>query len=110
MTLNEYQEKAKRTINKNLNKLQTEDHALKGLASEVGELNGLYKKVYQGHTLDTNKCKKECGDILWMLAEYCTVNNWTLEEIAQMNQDKLQNRYPDGFDAEKSLNRKDGDD
>ena len=33
----------------------------------------------------------------------------TLSEIASMNIQKLRERYPDGFDPEKSKNRKEGD-
>lgn len=33
----------------------------------------------------------------------------TLDEIAQMNVSKLRKRYPDGFEADKSLHRAEGD-
>ena len=33
--------------------------------------------------------KKEAGDILWQLSGVCSVLGWSLEEIAQMNLDKL---------------------
>ena len=33
--------------------------------------------------------KKEAGDILWQLSGLCSVMGWSLEEIAQMNLDKL---------------------
>ena len=32
-----------------------------------------------------------------------------LEEVANMNIEKLKARYPEGFEEEKSLNRKEGD-
>jgi hypothetical protein len=32
---------------------------------------------------------KECGDILWGVAGMCEVMGWTLEDVAQMNLDKL---------------------
>ena len=109
MRANEYQQLAARTINKKLNKNAIEDHALKGMVAEVGELNGIYQKAYQGHMIDVEHLKKECGDILWMIAEYCTANGWELEDVMQMNIDKLKARYPEGFSAEKSLHRKEGD-
>jgi len=109
MTLNEYQEQAARTINHSNHKAEIIRHALHGLTAEVGELHGIYQKKYQGHP-DTEEHKmKECGDILWMLAEYCTGNGWTLDDVAVLNIAKLRERYPDGFDPEKSLHRKDGD-
>ena len=49
---------------------------------------------------------KECGDILWMLAELMTTCGYSLDEVAQTNIDKLRARYPDGFDTEHSLHRK----
>ena len=49
---------------------------------------------------------KECGDILWMLAELLTAKGYTLDDVARMNIDKLRARYPDGFDTEHSLHRK----
>lgn len=109
MTLNEYQMLASRTINDSLTKAQIENHALHGMVGEIGELHSLYQKVYQGHEIDDEHAKKECGDIFWFLAEYCTANGWELDEIGQMNIDKLKARFPDGFSAEKSLHRAEGD-
>lgn len=109
MEMNEYQMAAARTINKNLFQEQRLYHALHGMAGEVGEIHSLFQKAFQGHPLDHEHLKKEFGDLLWMLAEGCTAMNWTLEEVAQANLSKLRDRYPDGFDAEKSLHRKEGD-
>ena len=53
--------------------------------------------------------KKELGDLLWFVAEYCTAKGWELDEIMQMNIDKLRKRYPDGFDSELSQHRAEGD-
>lgn len=108
MTLNEYQQIAARTISSE-NPLIMEHHALHGMASEVGELHGIYQKQYQGHSFTEEHLKKEPGDILWMLAEYATARSWTLEEVASMNIEKLKARYPDGFDPERSLHREEGD-
>ena len=44
-----------------------------------------------------------------MLAEACTAMGWTLEDIAKTNISKLNDRYPDGFSADRSLHRKEGD-
>lgn len=109
MTLNEYQEKASRTIDATLSEWETEHHALHGMVGEIGELHSIYQKTYQGHLFDVEHAKKEVGDLFWFIAEYCTANKWTLEEIAQINLDKLMARYPMGFDAEKSLHREAGD-
>lgn len=107
MTLNEYQELAARTINQDLKPRMKEMHALHGLSAEVGEIHGIFQKFYQGHPIDEGTLKKEVGDLLWFIAELCTVEYWNLDDVARMNIDKLRRRYPDGFDAERSLHRED---
>jgi len=108
MQANEYQTLAARTIATNDTKTMC-DHAMMGMVAEMGELFGLYQKVYQGHDFDEDHAKKELGDLLWMIAEYCTSMGWYLADIMTMNIEKLKARYPDGFDPEKSLHRQDGD-
>lgn len=109
MHLNNYQALAARTINKELSGDCVLAHALHGLCAEVGELHGIFQKLFQGHEINKEHAMKECGDILWMLCEFITVNGWTLEEIARMNIEKLKKRYPDGFEEEKSRERMEGD-
>lgn len=109
MTLNEYQKLAARTINKELSYCSREEHALHGMVGEIGEIHSLYQKLYQGHDLDEEHLKKELGDLMWFIAEYCTARDWNLDDICQMNIDKLKARFPNGFEAEKSLNRAEGD-
>ena len=109
MTGNEYQALAARTIGKDMGLIQQEKHALHGMVGEIGELHSLYQKRYQGHAFDDNHAKKELGDLLWFIAEYCTARGWTLESVMQTNIDKLIDRYPQGFSAERSLHRKPGD-
>ena len=109
MELNEYQRLAARTIRTDLPQSIILDHALHGLSAEVGELHGIFQKYYQGHEFSQEHLMKELGDIMWMLAEYCTANGWSLEEIAQMNIDKLKKRYPHGFNPDESIHRKEGD-
>jgi NTP pyrophosphatase (non-canonical NTP hydrolase) len=75
------------------------------MVGEIGEIHSIYQKYYQGHKLDEAELKKETGDLLWFIAEYCTVMGWSLEEIARLNIEKLQRRYPDGFREELSINR-----
>lgn len=109
MRANEYQALAARTIKQGMTRGDMRYHALHGLSSEIGELHSLFQKLYQGHTLDLAHEKKELGDLLWFAAEYCTSRGWTLEEVMRENIDKLKARYPEGFDPEKSLHRKEGD-
>lgn len=107
--MNKYQELASRTINWNLSKSDLEHHALHGMVGEIGEIHSLYQKVYQGHEIDDEHLKKELGDLQWFIAELCTAKGWNLEEICDLNIEKLKTRYPEGFDEDKSLHRCEGD-
>lgn len=106
MRINEYQELAMRTLNPELDKKDVLINGVMGLCGESGEAIDLVKKhLAQGHELDTEHLAKELGDIAWYLAETATAIGYSLEEIMQMNIEKLKKRYPEGFDKEKSLNR-----
>lgn len=110
LSADEYQRRAMRTCNiPHQSERDMLNHAVLGLASEAGEVAGIFQKEYQGHTIDPEHLKRELGDCLWMIAEACESRGWTLSEVMQANLDKLQERYPDGFDPNKSLHRKEGD-
>lgn len=101
----QYQREARRTQNPDLTPRDMQEHALWGLASEVGEVCSLHQKVHQGHPLDPVALRKEIGDICWMISELCDVYGFELGAIAQENIAKLRKRYPHGFSTEKSINR-----
>lgn len=109
MTGNEYQGLAARTINTKSTLVESKFHALHGMVAEIGELHSLYQKVYQGHAIDQEHAKKELGDLLWFIAEYCTVMGWELDDIMRINIEKLQSRYPNGFEESRSMYREEGD-
>jgi NTP pyrophosphatase (non-canonical NTP hydrolase) len=109
MTFSEYQKLAARTINSQLKPHEIADHAVCGMVSEIGEFCGIFQKGYQGHEVRPEHLKKELGDLLWFVAEFCTVMDWDFGDIPFMNISKLTARYPDGFDARKSLHRAAGD-
>lgn len=109
MKTNKYQKLAERTINTKLTIDDMTEHALHGMVSEIGELHGIYQKIYQGHKFDKEHIQKELGDLLWFIAEYCTAMGWNLEDIMKLNIEKLMERYPEGFDKEHSLHREEGD-
>ena len=110
MTGNEYQALAMRTCSIQYeHKREMLLHATTGLASEAGEFAGLLQKTYQGHEYDREHAIKELGDCVWMVAEACTALDVTMEEVMRGNIEKLKLRYPEGFEPEKSLHRKDGD-
>lgn len=85
-------------------------NACLGLSGEVGEFNDMIKKwIFHEKQLDIEHAKKEAGDICWYLAMLCESFGWRLDEIMQMNVDKLKARYPEGFDIEKANHRVEGD-
>lgn len=45
----------------------------------------------------------------WTVAYAGEAINYPLDKVFQMNVEKLKERYPDGFDPERSRNRKEGD-
>lgn len=106
MTINEYQQLALRTLNPQLSEKDVLINGVMGLCGESGEVIDIVKKhLAQGHPLAKEKLAKELGDVAWYLAETAYAIGYPLEEILQMNIDKLKTRYPDGFDPEKSMNR-----
>ncbi len=110
MEVNEYQNLAMRTLNPELNKKDVLINSVMGLCGESGEAIDIVKKwLAQGHELDKERLIKELGDVAWYLAEAATALDISLEQILQGNIDKLKQRYPEGFDKEKSLVRLQGD-
>ena len=106
MTINEYQQLALRTLNPELDKKDVLINGVMGLCGESGEAIDIVKKwLAQGHELDREKLAKELGDIAWYLAETAAAIDMPLEDIFRANIEKLQRRYPEGFSAEKSVNR-----
>lgn len=106
MKINEYQELAMTTLNKDLSKKDVLINAVMGLCGESGEAIDIVKKhLHQGHELDKEKLIKELGDVAWYLAEACEALDITLEEVMTLNIEKLKKRYPSGFETSKSINR-----
>ena len=107
MTVNEYQKLAMTTLNPALSEKDVLINGVMGLCGESGEAIDIVKKwLAQGHELDKEKLAKELGDICWYLAETATALDLSLEDIMAANIEKLRKRYPEGFDTERSVNRK----
>lgn len=71
------------------------NHAIIGLAGEVGELaSTLQKWIYYGQPLDGINLKEEAGDCLWYLAELCNAMGFDMGQIMETNIAKLKARYP----------------
>ena len=82
-----------------------------GICSEGGELLDLVKKIiFQGKEPSDElrtKIKNELGDVMWYVQQVLITMEWDLEEVLAENTKKLSGRYPEGFDVDKSENRKD---
>ena len=107
MQLNDYQKSAMTTCMESSNNFS---YMFLNLVGEVGEFASKVAKhirkehysimdnrIFDGKNIDglnepevaMEELKKEAGDILWQLSGLCSVMGWSLEEIAQMNLDKL---------------------
>ncbi|WP_105317858.1 nucleoside triphosphate pyrophosphohydrolase family protein [Thermus tenuipuniceus] len=99
MTLNEYQQEAKKTA------LYPEAYRLLyptlGLAGEAGELANKVKKILRDHGGNLSQATREdlvaeLGDVLWYVAQLATDLGVSLEEVAQGNLAKLRSRLERG--------------
>ena len=105
MDFNEYQNKALRTAG-----VKEKDglvlNGVMGLAGESGECIDIMKKhLFQGHELAAAKLLDELGDVLWYIAITAAGLDLTLDEVATYNIEKLNKRYPQGFEAQRSIDR-----
>ena len=106
MKINEYQKLAMKTLNPELSERDVLINGVMGLCGEAGEAIDLVKKhLAQGHALDREALIDELGDVAWYLAETAHALDCDLETVLARNIEKLKERYPEGFEAEKSLNR-----
>jgi NTP pyrophosphatase (non-canonical NTP hydrolase) len=95
MTLDEYQ---KRALSTNINH---DTHVffdrMFGLVGEAGELANKVKKWIRDDKADMAKLNKddfisELGDVLWYVATLAETVDFSLDEVAQRNLDKLASR------------------
>lgn len=106
MTFEEYQQEMKRTASKF--EITNENLCLgaMGIVGEAGEVADYIKKVvFHSHELSREKIAEELGDVMWYLAYLSEVIGYSLNEIAEINSNKLRKRYPDGWDEKRSINR-----
>ena len=81
-----------------------------GITAEGAEI--IKKCFFQGKAFDEDvqyHAKRELGDIMWYIAQACIALDITIDDVIETNIEKLEARYPGGFDAYLSENRKDGD-
>ena len=84
-----------------------------GMCAEGGEFAEVVKKcMFQGKAMDEQAIyhmKRELGDVMWYISQACIALDTSIEDIIYMNIEKLEARYPDGFESFRSNNRKEGD-
>ena len=85
-----------------------------GMSAESGEFTEIVKKIiFQGKPVNQENLfhlKRELGDVMWYVSQACLGLDISLEEVIQMNFEKLSARYPEGaFSIERSENRKEND-
>ena len=106
LTVNDYQRMAMRTAGDYNTQYDMLRNAVYGLNGESGEVIDILKKhEFQGHELDYDKIMDEAGDVCWYIALLASALNVPLEAIMLRNVQKLMERYPDGFDKNRSIHR-----
>lgn len=99
MNLNDYQLAALKTAD--LTHKNVLFQLVLGLVGESGEIAEKIKKLARDNNSDESKIdrediKKELGDVLWYIAVFGEYLGLSLEEIAQLNIDKLASRQERG--------------
>jgi NTP pyrophosphatase (non-canonical NTP hydrolase) len=88
--------------------------AVVGMMAESGEFAEVVKKkVFQADTRFSDDeifhMKRELGDVLWYWVQGCIALGFTPEEVMLENINKLEKRYPNGFEVVRSEVREQGD-
>lgn len=103
-----FQREARRSLRDDLPYEAMCSNMCMGLAGEIGEVIDIMKKhIYQGKELDITDVIEEVGDVLWYIANFCNVNNITMDECMESNIKKLRKRFPNGFTIKDANERKD---
>ena len=115
MTSEEYQKLAVKSepleLSLTKSKLQNQNyvrglhHAL-GIGTKVIELQYSFKRaLFYNTALDIINIKEELGDVMWYIAGMCNTFGFSLEEVMQINIDKLKKRFPNNFNENDAINR-----
>ena len=107
MDFNLYQKEAHETASYPYGTIGKEAHAVDyiypalGLAEEAGEVAGKFAKAVRDNegVIDEERKReivKELGDVLWFVAECCTVLRVDMDEVAELNIKKLADRKARG--------------
>lgn len=86
--------------------LSAQIHHAMGISTEAGEGVDIYKKAMAyGKVIDPNHLREELGDLIWYVAHLAHIYGWSMEDLMQVNVNKLRARYGDRFTAHAALNR-----
>ena len=107
MDFNLYQEKAHETASYPSGTIGKEAYAVDyiypalGLVEEAGEVAGKFAKAVRDNAGVIDEAykfeiEKELGDVLWFVAECCTVLRIDMNEVAELNIKKLADRKARG--------------
>ena len=107
MDFNLYQKEANKTASYPYGTIVKEEHLVDyiypalGLAEEAGEVAGKFAKAVRDNAGVIDEAykfeiEKELGDVLWFVAECCTVLRIDMNEVAELNIKKLADRKGGG--------------
>lgn len=110
MGMNDYQRLTRRTVPSDMSQEDLLEMGIMGACGEAGEMIEVLKKArFQGRELDRDRVLNELGDLLWYLPRICDALGVTMSEVAKANLKKLQRRYPNGWNAEDGIAKRDRD-
>lgn len=110
MTFNEYQKKALETAIFNKDPLMDKTIWAMGISGEAGEILEKWKKIvaYKDGKIteeDIDGIKKELGDVLWYIALLAHSLNIELDDVVELNVEKLASRKARGVQKGQGDNR-----
>lgn len=95
MNFSEYQESAVALASYPRDK--SDEYLFPSLSVEANEVLDLWAKgIRDGYSVDRDKLKGELGDVLWFVAALCWEYSLSMEEVAEGNIAKLQDRKKRG--------------
>lgn len=83
-------------------------HMAMGVSGEAGELlDAIKKTAIYGKPLDWDNVIEECGDLLFYIQGVLNHRGVRLDEVVEINRQKLAKRYGDRYSNEAAIERKD---
>ena len=83
--------------------------AICNMQAKAGMVAGLLQKEYQGHVFNDSAAFLALGECLITIGRVSEACGFSLHDVMKLNIDKLRARFPEGFEADKSLHRAEGD-